>query len=49
VSVVTTSVHNEETDDDDGGGGGDDGAGMMGCGTSKTSVRAAGVHINGET
>jgi len=46
VSVLTTSVHNEKTDDDDDD---DDGAGMMGCGTSKTSVRAARVHINGET
>ena len=52
---MTTAVlsRDEESDDDDGDDNDDDDddddeACMMGCGTSKTSVSAARVHINGQ-
>jgi len=47
---VTTAVlsRDEESDDDDDDDDDDDEACMMGCGTSKTSVSAARVHINGQ-
>jgi len=37
------SVEEENDDDDD-----DEHCNMMGCGTSKTTVRAQGIHINGQ-
>ena len=43
MAVVVVVVHDDDDDDDD-----DDEARMMGCGTSKTSVNAARVHINGQ-
>ena len=43
TAALSCDEERDNDDDDD-----DDEAWMMGCGTSKTSVNAARVHINGQ-